>query len=75
MLMGIFLTTKGVRILFLSLFISFFVSFYNIALFIYLVLAMLGIHWCMGARSEEYSLVAVHRLLIVVVSLVMEHGF
>jgi hypothetical protein len=75
MLMGIFLTTKGVRILFLSLFISFFVSFYNISLFIYLFLAMLGIHWCMGALSEEYSLVAVHRLLIVVVSLVMEHGF
>ena len=73
--MGIFLTTKGVRILFLSLFIYFFVSFYNISLFIYLFLAVLGIHWCMGVVSEEYSLVAVHRLLIVVVSLVMEHGF
>ena len=58
----------------LAMLFSFFVSFYNISLFIYLFLAMLGIHWCMGALSEEYSLMAVCGLLFVVASLVAEDG-
>ena len=53
------------RHFFLSLFFTF-TSLFNVILFIYLVLAALGLHCCAGslvAVSEGYSLVAVHRLL------------
>ena len=44
----------------------------------YLFLSVLGLHCCTGFSSAEangrYSPVAVNRLLIVVASLVMEHG-
>ena len=49
-------------------------------LFTYLILflAVLGIHCCMGfslvVKSRSYSLVVEHGLLIVVASLVAEHG-
>ena len=46
---------------------------------IYLFLAVLGLCCCMGfspvAAIEGYSLAVVHRLLIAVTSLVVEHGF
>ena len=46
-------------------------------LFIYLFLATLGLHCCMGfspvAVSQGYSLAVVPRLLIAVASLVAEH--
>ena len=55
---------------------SFFPTLFN--LFIYLPLAALGLHCCMRAFSScgewELLFVAVHRLLIVVASLVEEHG-
>ena len=39
---------------------------------------MQGLHWCMGfslaVAKQGLLLVVVHRLLIVVVSLVVEHG-
>ena len=45
--------------------------------FIYLFLAVLGLHCCMGfslvAVSRGYSVVAMHRLLTVLASLVSEH--
>ena len=54
-----------------------FIYYFKI-LFIYLFLAALGFHCCMGAFSScgERGLlfVVVHRLLIVVASLVVEHG-
>ena len=61
----------GFYFIFLSL-CSEFTAFY---LFIYLFLAVLGLHCCAQAFSScgEWGLVAVHRLLIVVASLV-EHG-
>ena len=44
----------------------------------YLFLAVLGLHCCAGfslvAASRGYSLVTAHKLLIVVASLVVEHG-
>ena len=44
-----------------------------------LFLAVLGLHCCTGFSlvvvSRGYSLVAMHRLLIVVASLVVEHKF
>jgi len=47
-------------------------------IFTYLFLAVLGLHCCTNfslvAVSRGYSLVAVHGLLIVVASLVAEHG-
>ena len=43
--------------------------FFLIILSIYLFLAVLGLHCCMG-----FSLIAVHRLLTAVASLVAEHG-
>ena len=52
--------------------------FFLIYLFIYLVLAVLGLHCCARAFSSccERGLlfVAVHRLLIAMASLVAEHG-
>ena len=46
---------------------------------IYLVLAVLGLHCCLGfslvAVSRSYSLVVLCRLLIVVASLVVKHWF
>ena len=49
------------------------------SLLIYLLLAMLGLRCFTGfslfVASRGYSLVAVHRLLIAVASLVAEHGF
>ena len=45
-------------------------------LFIYLFLAVLGLHCCSGfslVTSRGYSLVAVHGLLIVVASLAAEY--
>ena len=60
----------------LSFFLFFF--FFLVNLFIYLFLAVLGLHCCMRASSScgEWGLlfVVVHRLLIVVASLVAEHG-
>ena len=47
-------------------------SFFLICLFLFLV--VLGLHCGMGV-SWVYSVVAVHRLLIKVASLVAEHGF
>ena len=48
-----------------------------IILFIYLFLAVLGLHCCSGfslvVTSRGYSLVAVHGLLIVVASLAAEY--
>ena len=45
---------------------------------IYLFLAVLGLYCCVGfsrvAASKGYSLVVARRLLIVVASLVVEHG-
>ena len=45
---------------------------------IYLFLAVLSLHHCVGfslvAASKGYSLVVARRLLIVVASLVVEHG-
>ena len=53
-------------------------SFFLINLFIYLFLAALGLHCSARAFSScgEWGLlfVAVHRLLIAVASLAMEHG-
>ena len=53
---------------------SSFFFFYN---FIYLFLAVLGLHCCSGfslvLASGGYSLVAVHGFLIVVAFLVVEH--
>ena len=53
-------------------------SFFLMNLFIYLFLAALGLHCCVRAYStcgeRELLFVAVHRLLIVVASLVAEHG-
>ena len=47
-------------------------------LFIYLVLAVLGLFCCVGfslvAESGDYSLVPVHGLLIAAASPVSEHG-
>jgi len=58
----------------LSFFFNVGVCLYN---FIYLFLAVLGLHCCGGfslvAASESYSLVPVWRFLIVVASLVAEH--
>ena len=52
-------------------------GFLKFIYFIYLFLAVLGLHCCAGAFSScgEWGLlfVAVHRLLIVVASLVAEH--
>ena len=52
--------------------------FKNFIYFIYLFLAMLGLHCCTRAFSScgKWGLlfVAVHRLLIAVASLVAEHG-
>ena len=49
-----------------------------IVLFIYLFMAVLGLPCCLGfslvAANEGCSLVAVHGLLLVVASLVVEHG-
>ena len=46
--------------------------------FIYLFLAVLGLHCCVGfsliVASGGHSLATVHRLLIAVASLVVEHG-
>ena len=47
-------------------------------IFIYLVLAVLGLGCCMGFSlvvvSGDYSLVVVYRFLIAVASLAAEHG-
>ena len=55
------------------------ITLFKRILFIYLFLAMVGLHCSAGfslaAASEGYSVVAVCRLLIVVASLVAEHGF
>ena len=52
-------------------------SFFFFQLFIYLFLAGLGLHCCadfsLVAGSRGYSLVVVHRIFIVVASLVSEH--
>ena len=46
--------------------------------YLFFILAVLGLHCCAGfsliAGSGDYSLVAVRGLLIVVASLVVEHG-
>ena len=46
--------------------------------FIHLFFALLGLHCCEGfslaLESSGYSLVVVHRLLIAVASLAVEHG-
>ena len=58
----------------LSILLSFFL---NIYLFIYLWLRWVFVAACglsLVATSEGYSFVAVHRLLIAVASLVVEHG-
>ena len=48
--------------------------FHSFLKIIYLFLVVLGLHWCMGfslvAVNGGYSLVAVHKLLIAVASLV-----
>ena len=52
-------------------------NFFPIILSIYLFLAVLGLSCCMGlslaAVSRGYSLVALHRLLTVVASVISEH--
>ena len=57
--------------------LSSFEIFKKINLFIYLFLAELGLCCCTGlslvATSRGYSLVAVHKLLVAVASLVGEH--
>ena len=49
--------------------------FYN---FVYLFMALLGLHCCLGfslvVESRGYSLVVVHGLLIAVTSVVLERG-
>ena len=54
-------------------------SFFKIILFIYLFLAVLGLHCAWGfslvAASKGYSLVAVCWVLIALVSHAEEHGF
>ena len=51
---------------------------FKIILFTYLFFAVLGLHCCAGfslvATSGGYSLVVMHRFLIAVASLVVEHG-
>ena len=64
---------------------NFIIIFLKIILFIYFDCTAWGFHCCMGfslmrgislvETSRSYSLVAGHRLLIVVASLVAEHGF
>ena len=52
--------------------------FFKIILFVYLFLAVLGLHCCVGfslvAARGDYSLVAVCGVLISVVLLFAEHG-
>ena len=58
--------------------VRFFNLFFKIYLFIYLFLAALGLHCCAWAFSScgerGLLLVVVHELLIVVASLIVEHG-
>jgi len=55
------------------------ITLFKRILFIYLFLAMVGLHCSAGfslaAASEGYSVVVVCRLLIAVASLAAEHGF
>ena len=57
---------------------AFLVVVFKIDLFTYLFVAVLNLHSCVGfslvAASRGYSLVAVRRLLMVVASLVAQHG-
>ena len=62
---------------FFFFFFKFAVTFFSFNNFIYLFLTVLGLHCHAGfslvAESRGYSVVEVHGLLIVVVSLVAEH--
>ena len=53
-------------------------KFFNIILFIYFILALLGLHCCVSFSlvvvSRGYSLVVVCGLLITMASLVAEYG-